>query len=200
MVLASLATFFLVHYLSYATLRVEGKLVSDYIPFGRFLDAEIRSMSMEVRLQTTSLGATGELGTFGYLIAVLQIGGFAAGGLMVYGYLRSQPYCDKCLRYLSPKSKQVRYTADSEALKGLVSRILESLRSGTVSSAVAEQTAFGMVKRQDNDHLRSVVRVRHCKGCGQHWVRFTVEKRSGNDWTEIPELATSRFTTEVVNI
>ena len=138
-VVASLATFILVHYLSYATLQVEGKEVSDYIPFWQYLDIAIRSTSMEFRLRTVSVGATGELGSFGYLIALLQIGGFAAGGFAVYGHLSSLPYCDKCLRYLSAKGRQIRYTGDADGLKASTARTLEFLGSGAVTSAVAEQ-------------------------------------------------------------
>lgn len=99
-VLASLATFFLVHYLSYATLQIDGKQVSDYVPFTQYLDIAIRSTSMEFRLRTASVGSTGELGLFGYLVAFLQVIGFAAGGLAVYGHLVSLPYCEKCVIFL----------------------------------------------------------------------------------------------------
>src|SRR5262245_35622626 len=34
--IASIATFFLIYYLSYSTLEIDGKIVSDYIPFGRY--------------------------------------------------------------------------------------------------------------------------------------------------------------------
>lgn len=40
-VIASATTFFLIHYLSYVSLQVEGKYVSDYIPFTQYLDIAI---------------------------------------------------------------------------------------------------------------------------------------------------------------
>jgi len=199
-VLASLATFFLIHYLSYVTLRIEDKQVSEYIPFTQYLDIAIRSTSMEFRLRTVSVGSTGELGAFGYLVAVLQVVGFAAGGLAVYGHLASQPYCDKCSRYLSAKGQRKRYTSDADGLKSATAQVLESLGSGAVVSAVAQHGAFGSPSQGKSDHLCSVVRVRHCKKCGQHWVKFSVEKRSGNNWKEIPELTAGGFTDEVVSL
>ena len=42
-VAASVSTFFAIHYLSYITLQFDGKQVSDYIPFWRYLDIVIRS-------------------------------------------------------------------------------------------------------------------------------------------------------------
>jgi hypothetical protein len=80
-VVASVATFFLIHYLSYITLQIDGKQVSDYIPFWRYIDIAIRSTSMDFRLRATEIGKTGELGSFGYAIAFLQVLGFAAVGL-----------------------------------------------------------------------------------------------------------------------
>src|SRR5207249_3554387 len=80
--IASVSTFFLIHYLSYITLQIEGKRVSDFIPFTQYLDIVIRSTSMEFRVTraATKVGSTGELGGWGYIYALLQIVGFAVGG------------------------------------------------------------------------------------------------------------------------
>lgn len=194
-IIASLVTFFLIYYLSYVTLQIEGKQVSDYIPFMQYLDIAIRSTSMEFRF-----GSTGELGGLGYVIALLQIAGFAAGGLAVYGHLVLKPYCEKCSSYLSAKGEQVRYTGDPEGLQATTAQILQHIRSGAIASAIKQHSTFGNQAYQKNDHLRSVFQVRHCKKCGQHWIRFSVDKQSGNDWKEIPELTVAGFTDQVVNV
>ena len=83
-VIVSVATFFLIYYLSYVTTLVEGKYISEYITFTQYLNHAIRSISM-----VDSHGeATGELYAFGYFIALLQIVGFATGGFVVYFILR----------------------------------------------------------------------------------------------------------------
>ena len=74
------------------------------------------------------------------------------------------------------------------------------LRIGAIASAIEHQKTFGNPVYKKNDHLRSVFEVRHCKKCGQHWVRFSVEKQSGDDWKEIPELTVGGFTDQVVNV
>lgn len=201
-VIVSLTAFFLIHYLSYITLQIEGKQVSDYIPFTRYLDIVTRSTSMEIRVTRAArkVGSTGELGGLGYIIALLQIAGFAAGGFAVYAYLVSKPYCEKCSRYLSAKGKQVRYTGDLEGLQATTAQIFQHIRSGAIASAIEHQRTFGNPAYQKKDHLRSVFEVRHCKKCGQHWVRFSVEKQSGDDWKEIPELTVGGFTDQVVNV
>jgi len=44
------------------------------------------------------------------------------------------------------------------------------------------------------------VEVQLCKRCGLHWVKFTVEKLSGDDWKEISGQTDQRFTEQLVNI
>lgn len=197
---ASVATFLSIHYLAYITLEVEGKQVSDYIPFLQYLDIETTSNSMEYRVHGAKVGTTGELGALGYGVAFLQIIGFAAGGFAVYGYLLSKPYCQKCSRYLRRKGMETRYTADPEGLQDSTAKIFEFLQSGAISHALEQQKNFGNAKHEKISHLRSVSEVRHCKQCGQHWVKFSVEKQSGDNWNEIPELTVSGFTDQVVSI
>jgi len=198
--LASVGTFFAIHYLSYITLEIDGKSVSDYVSFGQYLDIAIRSTSMEFRFRATEVGATGELGGLGYGVAILQILGFAAGGVAVYGYLVSIPYCERCARYFSAKGKQTRYTADAEGLQASTLQVFSAFGEGAVSGAVEKHRTFGNPKCQKGNHLRSVIEVRHCKKCGQHWVKFLVEKQSGNDWKEISDLTTAGFTDQEVDM
>lgn len=194
---ASVATFLSIHYLAYITLEVGGKQVSDYIPFLQYLDIETTSSSMEYRVHGAKVGATGELGVLGYGVAFLQIIGFAVGGFAVYVYLLSKPYCQKCSRYLRRKEMEIRYTADPEGLQNSTAKIFELLQSGAISHALEQQKNFGNVKHEKTTYLRSASEVRHCTQCGQHWVKFSVEKQSGNNWSEIPELTISGFTDQV---
>ena len=199
-VIASVAIFFFIYYLSYITLQIEGKQGSDYVPFWQYLDLAVRSTSMEFRYHAAKLGSTGELGYFGYAVAVLQILGFAVGGFVVYAVLVSKPYCEKCSRYLSGKGKQIRYTHDADGLQANVAQIAQTLSSGAAGSAIELQRGFGNPKYQKNDHLRSTFEVRYCKKCNKHWVKFAVEKQSGNDWKEITGYTAAGFTEEVVSV
>lgn len=197
--LASVGTFFTIHYLSYITMEIEGKAISDYISFGQYLDIAIRSTSMQFWLRTIEIGATGELGRLGYGAAILQIFGFAAGGLAVYGYLVSIPYCERCSRYFSAKGKQIRYTSDVEGLQASTLQVFNDFAEGAIASAIVKHRTFGNPKFEKGNHLRSVIQVRHCKKCGQHWVKYVVEKQSGNDWKEIPGLTVAGLTDQVVD-
>lgn len=198
--LASVGIFFTIHYLSYITLEIEGKAISDYVPFGQYLDIAVRSTSMAFRFRATEIGATGELGGLGYGVAILQILGFAVGGLAVYGYLVSVPYCERCSRYFSRKGRQTRYTGDADGLQASTVQVFSDFGDGAVASAIEKHRTFGNPKFQKGNHLRSVIEVRHCKRCGQHWVKYVVEKQSGNDWKEIPDLTAAGFTDQIVDI
>jgi hypothetical protein len=199
-VVASVSTFFTIHYLSYVMLEIDGRVISDYLSFGQYLDIAVRSTSMAFRLRTVELGSTGELGGLGYGVAILQILGFAVGGLIVYFHLASTPYCEGCSRYFSSKGKQTRYTGDAEGLSGSAAQVFSDFGDGAIASAIEKHKTFGTPKFQKGNHLRSWIEVRHCKSCGQHWVKYSVEKRSGNDWAEIHELRNAGFTDRVVDI
>jgi hypothetical protein len=202
-VIGSVLTFFLVHYLAYITLQIDGKDVSDYIPFSKYLDIAIRSTSMEFRLHGAKQGSTGELGSFGYVVAALQIIGFAVGGFCVYAYLAAKPYCSRCSRYLSGKGKQIRYAKDPEGLQTATAQLAVHMASGDVRLAVEEHgnsAGFGASTIPKNCRLRSVVEVQHCKKCERHWVKFSVESLSGNDWKEVSGLTDQRFTEQQFNV
>jgi hypothetical protein len=138
-------------------------------------------------------GSTGELGTLGYGVALLQVLGFAAGGVWAYDRLTSLPYCDQCSRYLKAQAKQFRHTSDPKGVQALVEEVFASLRTGDNSGAVRRQGALGNPKQQKGDHLRTVIEVRRCKACGRHWLRFAVENIRNNDWREIPGLSVKGF-------
>jgi hypothetical protein len=155
--LASVGTFFTIHYLSYITLEFEGKAIRDYVSFWRYLDVAIRSTSMTFRLPAT--GSTGELGAFGYVVAILQVLGFALGGYGVYFYLVSLPYCQRCSRYFSKKGKQIRYTGDAEAMQATTVQVLKDFGDGSVTSAIEKHRAFGKPAFQKGALLRKLYRV-----------------------------------------
>jgi hypothetical protein len=199
-VLASIATFFLIYYLSYVSLQIEGKQVRDYVSFPQYLDTAIRSTSLEFRLRVAKIGSTGELGAFGYVMAFLQVLGFAAGGFGIYGYLVSKPYCERCSRYFSGKGRQIRYAADSEGLQKTVAGILEQMRNNAAAQAIEQHRGSGTPTPQKGDQLRSLFEVQHCKQCGQHWVKFTVEKKTGDNWKEVRELTVAGYTDQAISV
>jgi hypothetical protein len=197
--LASIATFLFIHYLSFATLDIEGVPVSEVLPFWQYLDIVTRSMSMQL-LRAPTAGGTSELGTFGYVVALLQVLGFATGGFLVYVFLTELPYCSNCSRYLAPKGSRVHYSHDPDAVSAAAVTILEDVQAGALAHAIELHRTVGSPTWQKQDHLCSTIDVRRCKRCGQHWMKFSVRRRSGDDWKEIPELTASGFTQEAIGV
>ncbi len=198
--LASVGTFFVIHYLSYSTLEIGGKSISDFVSFGEYLDITIRSTALQFRHRAHEMGATKELGGWGYGLAILQVLGFTLGGLAVYAILTSIPYCERCSRYFSADGTQTRYTSDGEALQAFTAQLFNDFAEGAVATATEKHAAFGNAKSEKGDNLRCVIEVRRCKKCDQRWVKYTVEKLAGNQWKEVSELTTKVFTDEPVHV
>jgi hypothetical protein len=85
--LASTATFFVIHYLHYTSAAVDNRPVSELVSFGTFMDAEIRTASMAFYYRGIKAAETGAVGHWGYGLAALQVLGSAAGGVAVWSHL-----------------------------------------------------------------------------------------------------------------
>jgi hypothetical protein len=196
-IVASVATYFLIHYLSYVTMVVDGTRVRDYISFSKFLQLVITTTSMTFRSPGTTIGDTGELGNFGYAIAGLQVIGFAVGGFSVYVFLKAKPYCERCLCYLAKKGKQTRFAESAEKLAEATTKFRATVASGDIPSAVQahkESAEFGKPKFFKGCRLRSLIEVRQCKKCSKNWMKYKVEGLAGNNWKEEKSFTVERFT------
>jgi hypothetical protein len=198
--IVSLTTFFLVHYLEYRSLDIQGKHVADYISFPMYLDAVIESSSMSFMVRTTKVGETGRMGWFGYIPAALQVLGFALGGLVVWGYLTSLPYCDRCSRYLTKKGKQERFSTDVESMQSNVSDVRSWLGAGEAGAAAKAHASFGRPDEPIGTPLRSTFAVYYCTKCSRHWVGFAVERKDGESWKEIEEWQAKGFVEGSVSV
>ena len=193
MVAISVGTFFLIHFLGYASLEINGKPVSDHLSFGTYLDILLRHQSVGFYLRHVEVGSTGELGGWGYAYALLQIVGFAFGGVAVFGYLFLLPYCDTCSRYLSGKTKQTRFAGDPDAFGVMVQQLATVFDAGRPQEAINQHTAIVETEHRKELHLKSTLKLKKCRGCGKNWLGFSAEKWTGRDWKEIHKLEFSTF-------
>jgi hypothetical protein len=72
-----------------------------------------------------------------------------------------------------------------------------------MTSAVEQHRSapgFGSSSPPKDCYLRSVIEIERCKKCEVHWVKFAVEKKSGDDWKEITDLTLARFTNQAVSV
>jgi hypothetical protein len=168
----SVATFFLIHYLEY----LWGGFT---VAFWSYLDLAVQSASYETKVGETVVRAWSaeRLGPLGYVVAALQVVGFAVGGFVVFGWLRSTPYCDSCSMYLRRNRRCHRSTDRSQLFAEVSQRVQGYLESGDIPSAVREHARFGDLGFRDrlgNDFL-SRLEVWQCPSCKLSWVRVTTQ-------------------------
>ncbi len=202
MVAISVATFFLIHYLDYFFIEIDGKAVRELITFSQYLDIEMSYTAVQFNIRAHPIGEAVEIGSWGYLYAALQMLGFAVGRVAVYFHLKSLPYCDSCSKYLAKKGIQTRYTASSETLTNAVKDIIQCLSESRFQDAIAVHAkTAGSDTYQKELVLRSQIQIKRCKSCNQHWLKFTVSKRARDDWKDnIDELGCQSFCAEAINV
>ncbi|RUX09236.1 hypothetical protein EOA27_24805 [Mesorhizobium sp. M2A.F.Ca.ET.037.01.1.1] len=93
-----------IYYGEYRSLVLDdGTMASDAIGFWDYLDTYLRSMHLKA-----GHGGhidSGEVGDFGYWLAVIDFIGFILGGFFVFFMLQTYPTCWKCSRYLRKITK-----------------------------------------------------------------------------------------------
>jgi hypothetical protein len=181
-VASSLGTFFLLYYLFYLPFRIDAAGALRPISFWSFLDISIRAST--IKFQGAS---TPKLGYFGYVTTGLEVAGFALGGLLVYSYLRAQPYCSRCAWRLASKGAQVRYSPGNQGIENNAQQVVAALRKSNLALALQEHGSFGSFARYADSRVRSVCRLHACKHCGQHVVSFALERRAGEKRIPIPQ-------------
>jgi hypothetical protein len=180
-VVISVLAFFEIHSLTYNSLKVNIGFF-DYLAFVY--------QESEHQIRGSSIG---KLGAWGYLEMLLQIGGFALGGIVVWALLSAQPYCEKCQRYLSAKGKQQRYSPDPVGFWATAKQMAELVAAGRVQEAIDLHAASGPASASKDAVIQSSVQVKRCTACNVHWIGFTVQKKSGNEWQEDETLKFASF-------
>ena len=196
MVIISVSTFFLIHYFGYYFFSIEGKAARDYISFADFLRIELSHTSIQFGIRAHDIGEPVQLGSWGYFYAALQIVGFGAGGLVVFGYLNNLPYCGRCEKYLSSKEFQTRYSSSADRMTETTRNLVEFVAAGRFQDAITIHAKES--EDEKNASFCSRIRIKRCGGCDQHWIKFTVSRRDRGDWKEISEVGFESFTDEPI--
>jgi len=191
-VLVSIATFFLIHYLTYYLYTVDGKALRDTLSFSDFFNWELSHTDLQY--VGSSESAEPLPLSWSYVYAALQIIGFAIGGVAVYFFLKNLPYCERCSKYLATKERQSRYTADSEQLTEGTIQIQQHVAAGRLQDALVVHTAVGDAKSvARKTPLRSQITVKECKGCNRQWVKFTISRLVKSEWKDVPGAGFQQF-------
>jgi hypothetical protein len=185
MLIVSVLTYFLVHFLTYAALWAANDPFVQQRSFLGYLDAGIRESSMVIHSRSSQSTETGKLGMWGYGIAALQVLGFAIGGLGVFGMLAMIPFCDHCSRYVSKVGSQTRFFADPEAFHGSSAEIVRLCAARQFQEALDFHAAYGEVKAK-GCKMCTTIKLRQCRGCDVYWVGFAAQVHNNNAWADVP--------------
>lgn len=195
----SASMFFLIQWMEYSFMAVNGHPIQDSISFREFLSYTVAHTSLRFGMRGHFTGPGIDIGTAGYLFAAVQTIGFLVGGLAIYGFLTSMTYCDDCGLYLYTKGTQARYFGSAEEMKTATVNIQSEMHLRRLQHSVLVHAASGASDSKDAV-FSSLIEIKSCKGCGKHWTKFTANRKSGNDWKEISELSLSAFSVEPVEL
>jgi hypothetical protein len=180
----SVSTYFVVQYLQYYYLDIQGQHVRDLISFPAFLDIVIRRSTIGLAFGPQS----GALGVFGYALVLLPIAGFALSGYSLYYQLRFRAYCHHCEAYLEPGMSDSRYAVWGDEMTLLFGALKVLYRDGRFTEAIVFFAAWGQKVPPQNCMLRTDIVVCPCPKCGGQWIQFqgyglaNDEYRPHGDW------------------
>jgi hypothetical protein len=186
--LVAVGCFFLIHYLGYYYLNVDGIPLRTRVTFGSYLQMVLEHTSLSFRVHGSVIGSTRELGTWGYAYALLQIFGFAAGGFIVYILLLEHPFCAHCERYLKRVDKVQRFCESTDLLNNYIEQVRPLFEGRRLTEALAKHDGFGDAAESRTKPLRAVLSNWQCPRCAQNVLRLAFSKRQGNNWMEMHKL------------
>jgi hypothetical protein len=128
---------------------------------------------------------TGALGVFGYVLVLVQIGGFAYGGFYLFSKLRVRAYCDRCEALLEPSMVDSRYAVATQEMSQLFDVLKKLYRIGKIGEAIAFFAQWCLAVPPRNCRLATDIVVCSCSNCGGQWVQFQGRKLINNDYRNV---------------
>lgn len=135
-----------------------------------------------------------------WITMALQVVGFSIGGLVVYWFLRSRPYCEHCDLLLSRKGTQTRYFDRLEEINGSVEDVLAKAKSRRLQLAIQAHGARGAAQKGKITEFASTIRVSLCLRCHTHRMDFRAMRKGAGGWKEIPVLGYASSSYEPIEI
>jgi hypothetical protein len=183
--LVSIGTYFLLYGMNYYSESIDGVPLRTLVSFPEYMHTIITTSQFTIGHSSSSSGIA--LGGFAYIFAVLEVAGFACGGLIIHGIIASLPYCENCSTYLSHKETRKRYTADAEAIQPASEKITGMLKEGRITQAMSEFSLAGNEKSDRSSKFRASWIVHFCKKCNRHWYKFQLEQKGKDNYTNLPQ-------------
>ncbi len=184
-VIAAATAQFVIYYGEYRSLVLDdGTMASDAIGFWDYLDVYLRSM--HIRTGHGGHIDTGEVGDFGYWLAVIDFIGFILGGFFVFFMLQSSPGCWKCSRYL----RKIGRTAQMFPDHGQFAEYYDTLFKHPVGSKAFADLMKGSpkVRKPAVDTVMIASDLLGCTHCNTQLLTQNVEILGKKGWKDIPKL------------
>jgi len=159
-------------------------MASDAIGFWDYLDTYLRSMHLKA-----GHGGhidTGEVGDFGYWLAVIDFIGFILGGFFVFFMLQTYPTCWKCSRYLRKITKTGQMFPDHEQF----GKYYDTLFQHPVDSKPFADLMKGnpKVRKPTLDTVLIGSDLLGCAHCKTQLLTQKVQILGKKGWKDIPKL------------
>ncbi|WP_230187971.1 hypothetical protein [Sphingobium sp. CECT 9361] len=184
MIVIAAITQFLIYWLEYQTLVVEGIHVADFMPFGQYMDISLTTQHLKFGRGAHIDG--GAVGEGGYWLAALDFLGFLVGGGFVYFTLLQEPTCEPCNKYLKPLVKKKDSFGDQESFAEYYdNEFAHPIGSAEFARHVGTEYSAG---KAEKGTINMETRVLECPDCGSQAVSETIQVFNGRDWKEIGEL------------
>lgn len=189
----STATFFLIHYLTYYFVTLDGKAIRESLAFSDYFRFELANTY--VRIGSSGESALPLPDAWSYAYAAIQIIGFAIGGVAVYYFLKALPYCERCSKYFAAKEKKTKYSSDGVALAKITMQVRDTARAGRLDEALAIFAHAGEDRSSAKTTTqRAQMQIKDCKGCGRHHVKYTISHLVSREWKDVPGAGFQLFT------
>jgi hypothetical protein len=183
MVAIAALTLILIYWLEYQTTSVDGMYISQAVSFPDYMDIVLTKTHM--RLGRGGID-TGEVGSFGYWLAFFEFVGFLLGGTLVYIYLRNQPTCSPCNKYLRTLTRKKDSFADVESLSAYYdNEFANAVDSPEFAAHVGTKHSTG---KTEQGAFNLETKVLGCPSCGCQAVSEKVQVFDGRDWKDVDQL------------
>lgn len=183
MVAVAAFTQVLIYWLEYVTLTIDGQHVADVVPFGQYLDIILTKSHYSMgRAMQHDLG---EVGSFGYWLALFQFVGFLIGGAFVYFELKKQPACVDCGKYLRSVAKKGDSFRDIDDFAAYYDNVYTyPVDSPEFASHVGADYAAGDAQKGT---INLTTAVLECPQCFGQSIRESAQVFNGRDWSDVPD-------------
>lgn len=183
MIAVAVFTQFLIYWLEYVTLTIDGQHVSDVVPFGQYLD--IILTKAHYKMGRAMQIDTGEVGSFGYWLAAFQFLGFLIGGVFVYLHLKAQPACPECGKYL----RSVATKGDSFGNFDEFAAYYDNVYAHPVDSAeFADHIGADYSAVEEKGAINLTTTVLECPQCFEQSIRESAQVFNGREWKDVAEI------------